>query len=238
MNAHFKQAVDQLAETGSLKLQGQSRLLLELFVTSRNKKQIVITKDPSEFSKRLRNFRFFCSGTSKEMRALPAAESSIMHATAIDPMLTMDRMAVRFAIAEGQSPDILVLPPIALLEKFPNAGDLRKHAQLLLSGDTVDREQLIKSLFLLGYSRVPIVLDRGTFAVRGSIIDIFVNGSKNPVRIDLFGDLIESLRFFDPNTQRSNEKVDSILIGGVRKFTLMMKAKSMPNKCSPISPIN
>ncbi len=55
-----------------------------------------------------------------------------------------------------------------------------------------------------GFSRIGTVVDPGDFAVRGGIIDIFPPGAENPVRLDFFGDTLESIREFDPQSQRSN----------------------------------
>lgn len=224
----IEQALQQLSN-GSLSVQSNARLFFELFVSIAGKQrpQIVIAKDFESFNVRLRNLRFFQGSASQMMRALPASERSIMHATASDPLLTMERMATRFSIAEGQVPPILLMPPQALLEKFPGRDDLRKHAQLLIVGEKIDRQQLLASLMMLGYAKVPLVIDKGTFAVRGSVIDIFINGHQRPVRVDLFGDEIESLKYFDENSQRSIERIDSIVIGGVREIFFDRESKAI-----------
>ncbi len=68
-----------------------------------------------------------------------------------------------------------------------------------------------------GYARLPVVEDPGTFAVRGGVIDVFVPLYRFPVRIELFGDQVESIRFFDPETQRTMRAVDEIYVHPVRE---------------------
>jgi transcription-repair coupling factor (superfamily II helicase) len=77
-------------------------------------------------------------------------------------------------------------------------------------GDTLDRSALQSRLSEAGYRNVSQVMDHGDFAIRGSLIDIFAMGAPQPFRIDLFDDEIETLRIFDPESQRSIENVDSL----------------------------
>lgn len=188
---------------------------------------IVVTPDHELFQQRLKNLHFFNQAHALRIWSLPADERTAMHATASDPILSMERMASRFNIAIGEKPDILVMPAIGLLEKCPEASDLQKHAQILITGDKLNRDKFIGALLTLGYAKVNVVLDRGTFSVRGSIIDVFVNGHKKPVRIDLFGDEIESIKYFDENTKRSIAPVESINIGGVRELFLDKDTQSL-----------
>ena len=77
-------------------------------------------------------------------------------------------------------------------------------------GDNLDQEVLKEFLGRNGYSRVPSVMEHGDFALRGNIIDIYPTGSKAPIRIDLWGDEIDTIKYFDPLSQRSNDKIDHI----------------------------
>ena len=90
----------------------------------------------------------------------------------------------------------------------------------IATGDTVDRDELLHGLVAGGYTRVNLVEDRGDISVRGGILDIFPPGYTGPVRIDLCGDTVESLRLFDPGTQRSCVDIDRIHIVPVRELIL------------------
>lgn len=202
----------------NLSLYSKAPLFAELLTAKLAKERpiIFITKNSQALYTRLKNLRFF---SDKLIRIMPADERTAMHATAADPLNRMEKMATCFSLT-STLPDILLLPPEALLEKVPDALALQKHAQLLIKNERINREELIRSLVILGYSKVPTVLDRGSFAVRGSIIDIFANGEKHPVRLDLFGDEIDSIRYFDETTQRNLNAIDSITIGGVKEVML------------------
>lgn len=201
---------------------GKARLLFELAAISvaRNRPVVLITKSVDTFSQRLKNLRFFSKDHPLTIKTMPSDERTIMHRTSADPITRAERVATRFCIATGDIPQILLLTPEALLERCPTAEALQKHGQILVRGQRIDRDKLFTALLLMGYTKVNHVLDRNTFAVRGSVIDIFVNGAKRPVRLDLFGDEIESIKYFDENTQRSIEAIDSVIVGGAKEIFL------------------
>ncbi len=90
--------------------------------------------------------------------------------------------------------------------------DVFLQSQILLEKDTTIPEGFIEKLTELGFLSVPTVEDIGTFASRGGIFDIYSPAHRQPFRVELFGDVIESIRFFDPNTQRSTEETDRAFI--------------------------
>ncbi len=87
-------------------------------------------------------------------------------------------------------------------------------------GQKLDLETQKKQLVQAGYRLVDTVYDHGEFAVRGSIMDIFASGQEQPIRIDLFDDEIESLKFFDPETQRTTESLKNFTVLPAKEFPL------------------
>ncbi len=210
----------------STRVKTGASLALELIASSfTHRPIIVIARNQEALRARLKNLRFFAP--TQSILSLPMDERTVMHATSGDPLLAMDKSATLFRAALGELPSLLVVQAEALLERFPNTKDQQKHAVLLFKDDKINRDGLISSLLLLGYSKVPTVIDRGTFAVRGSIIDIFVNGEKRPVRVDLFGDNIESLKYFDESTQRSMASLSSMTVGSAKEIFLDDDTKSL-----------
>lgn len=222
MTPLFTTSIDNLLQTSTATLYGQGRLLLELVAHHIAQRQpvVIITSNANDFSQRLKNVRFMNSNDNLVVKILPADERTVMHATAADPLIRAERIATRFYLATHSLPPILIATKEALIERFSTTADLQKHAQILSSGETINRDVLLTALMVMGYTKVNHVVDRNTFAVRGSIIDIFINGEKHPVRIDLFGDQIESLRYFDESTQRSGEKIDNLLVGLAKEIFL------------------
>ena len=90
----------------------------------------------------------------------------------------------------------------------------------LRKGDQFDRDENLKRFHAAGYRRVDTVLEHGEYAVRGALIDIFPMGSAHPFRIDLFDDEIESLRTFDPESQRTLETLDALRLLPAKRIPL------------------
>ncbi len=110
------------------------------------------------------------------------------------------------------SPQLLVTTINALLQRAVTPFRVRESVRLLKPGLEINRESLIQLLQRQGYSRSDTVVDAGEFAVRGSIFDIFPSGLDAGLRLDFFGDELETLRLFDPNTQRSTGSVAEHLL--------------------------
>jgi transcription-repair coupling factor (superfamily II helicase) len=99
------------------------------------------------------------------------------------------------------------LPSLWSQESFP--------VLALSKGGSIDRDRFIHDLHRHGYMSAPVVSGQGEISVRGGIIDIFAPDSKDPVRVELFGDAVESLRFFDIDTQLSTEEIEDFRISPV-----------------------
>jgi transcription-repair coupling factor (superfamily II helicase) len=97
----------------------------------------------------------------------------------------------------------VVAPWAALAVRVPSRAALRARTARLEVGQLIDRDELVQSLVAAGYARMPLVEERGEIAVRGGIVDLFPPQHPSPVRIELLGDEIESIREFDPPSQRS-----------------------------------
>ncbi len=106
----------------------------------------------------------------------------------------------------------IVVPVATLLQRIIPRNALAKASFRLKPGDEPDREALLESLVRMGYTNCPLVEERGSFAVRGGILDIYPPSLQRPVRIDFFGDTVETLRSFDPLSQRSLENINSLTL--------------------------
>lgn len=116
-------------------------------------------------------------------------------------------------------PKVIIAPVKALLEKFPNKEFFAKNSINLKIGDEIDVKDFAQKLVNLGYKRSTMVSDISEFSIRGDIIDVF-SIDEHPIRIELWGDEIVDLRYFDNETQKSIEKIKEILIKPVYKFLL------------------
>ena len=108
-----------------------------------------------------------------------------------------------------EQPDLVLIPVKAFLEKFPNKKFFEENNIKIKVGDEIDTREFGQKLLDLGYKRSTMVSDITEFSIRGDIIDVFAPG-KNPVRIELWGDEIVDIRYFDNETQKSVEKIKKI----------------------------
>ncbi|MCB2079030.1 MAG: transcription-repair coupling factor, partial [Novosphingobium sp.] len=109
-------------------------------------------------------------------------------------------------------PQLFVTTANAVTQRVLTPFRIRESVRMLKPGTEIARETLIGLLQRQGYSRTDTVADAGEFAVRGSIFDIYPSGLDQGLRLDFFGDELESLRLFDPNTQRSTGTLEGHLL--------------------------
>jgi transcription-repair coupling factor (superfamily II helicase) len=129
------------------------------------------------------------------------------------PAVAAQRMAAlsRLALGNGgKSPRLLVTTVPGLLQRVPPREALSAASYLARPGQEVNLQDLERYFAVNGYIRASTVSERGEFAIRGGVIDVFAPGTEEPVRLDLFGDTLESIRGFDPETQRSTRQLKEI----------------------------
>jgi transcription-repair coupling factor (superfamily II helicase) len=115
---------------------------------------------------------------------------------------------------------ILVVPVATLLQRLAPRTYVDGHSLVLAVGDRLDLDTTRQRLERAGYHCVSQVIAHGEYAVRGSLLDVFPMGSREPYRIDLFDEEVESIRTFDPDSQRSRDKVRSVRMLPAREFPL------------------
>ena len=140
-----------------------------------------------------------------EVLLLPANESSPYADVNPDRRAAMNRMATLFHLARLPW-RVLVVPASGLARKVVPRSAVIKHAARVVAEDELDRDRLVRELAESGYLRVPVVEDPGSFAVRGALLDVWPPSSERPVRIELYGDLVVSMKEFDPYEQRTKAK--------------------------------
>ena len=133
------------------------------------------------------------------------------------------RIAALYRLPELQH-GVLVVPISTALHRLAPTRFLLGSGLVLDVGQKLNVESMRLRLEAAGYRCVDTVYEHGEFAVRGALVDLFPMGSELPYRIDLFDDEIETLRTFDPDTQRSIEKVESIRLLPAREFPLDKKS--------------
>ena len=154
---------------------------------------------------------------------LPQVETSPYAEISPDRVAVMQRMGILFRLSQGgpyQGP-ILVTSCQSLRRRVVPVRAFGDLSDLVLVDEELDREQLIRRMLACGFNRTDVVEDPGTFAVRGSIVDLFPPLFHFPARIELCGDLVESIRLFDPASQRTLRPIDEVVFHPVRETILV-----------------
>lgn len=115
---------------------------------------------------------------------------------------------------------VIISPARAVMTRTMPVREFLKTILTIREGQVLPPDTLVRRLIEMGFEGVNTVIAAGQFARRGGIIDIWSPSDESPVRLEYFGDEIESLRFFDPATQRSTSRVDQIMISPAREFLL------------------
>ena len=119
-----------------------------------------------------------------------------------------------------RSVDVLIVPARALFQRLPIAEKFRDRVITLTAGEELDLHSLLQKLVENGFVRTDLVGEAGEFAFRGGILDLFPATTPRPVRVELFGDTIDSLRWFDVEAQRSEEPSGPVTILPMTQFAI------------------
>ncbi|WP_062762594.1 transcription-repair coupling factor [Falsirhodobacter sp. alg1] len=137
-----------------------------------------------------------------------------------NPNIAARRMATLAALSSGVTGAFVLLTTLhSAMQRIPSRETVAGASFSAQVGDRVDEARLRNYLARMGYTPVTTVAEPGDFAIRGGIIDIYPPES-NPVRLDLFGDTLDGLRYFDPETQRSTDRLTTLDLAPVSEVML------------------
>ena len=135
----------------------------------------------------------------------------------LQALTTLSTFHLPFA-QKPESPPIIITSVRSLMTRTMPRRDFLKACKKLSVDQSIQPDTLLRSWAEIGYQRVNTVLEPGQFSSRGGILDIWATAETMPVRLDFFGDEIETIRRFDPASQRTIEKLDSILVTPAREY--------------------
>ena len=204
------------------------KALLGAAATLRTDAPTLIISPTGDSAERLyQEIRALCGETEKSEEArvllLPALEALLYEDVSPDPSLVGERLRAMRRLAAGE-PVVVVASAPAVFQRCLPPDDLRAAFISLTVGETIDRDALLKQLIEAGYQRESMVDGPGQVSSRGGVLDIYPAGAGWPVRLELFGDEIESLRTFDPATQRSLEAVETVSVPPAREVLLTQES--------------
>src|SRR5436305_4808991 len=152
---------------------------------------LYVVPDEETAETRVSDLEFFLPGTHADddplapppVLELPAPDSSPYADVQADRRTTLRRMAALFRLSQGFAPRVVVASAAALFRRVMPRAPFESLCEMISSGTTLDRDATVAALVRAGFSRSPVVEDAGTFAVRGSVIDLFPPIYKHPIRI-------------------------------------------------------
>jgi transcription-repair coupling factor (superfamily II helicase) len=152
-----------------------------------------------------------------EAMLLPAVETTPYAEISADRTPVMQRLALLSRLNAARGGSVFVCSAAALRRRVLPRATLDALSLRVEVDQDVGRERLIEALVASGHERTPVVDDPGSFSVRGGIVDVFPPLSRFPARIELFDDLVESIRLFDPGSQRTLRSVQAVELHPVRE---------------------
>jgi len=132
----------------------------------------------------------------------------------------------KLGLAARKQPTMVITTVNAILQRIPPRGFLRRAMKQVAPGQRIDMKRLMARLSTAGFTRTGTVMEPGEFAVRGGILDVFPPGRQNPVRLDFFGDTLESIKAFDAETQRTKRSVQKVTFLPISEMALGDEAAS------------
>ncbi len=216
----FLRVASHLKEgTGRLRVSGLSptakALLLVLWQRSAERPLIVVVPDNRAVEEFVPVLRGFCELTSAcdpdSIVSLPARDVLPFQNLSPHPELQEERATALWKIATGKAS--IVVSPIAATAILQRSADYYTDlARTLRRSESFDMDNLLAHLNTVGYTSADVVEMPGQYALRGGILDVYSPEAERPVRIEFFGDEVDSIRRFDPTSQRSSNPIDEALL--------------------------
>ncbi len=187
---------------------------------ARNPRPLVVLAADQEAGQRFYQALSFFHGGQEEISLFPHWELDPYAPLSPHPEIEATRMATLAALSAGRTRALVTTVPAILQRIMPRAVLASLYFQMV-TGREYERHALLERLVELGYLRVPLVEDRGSYAVRGDLIDIYPPSFEQPVRLAFFGDELEEIRSFNIATQRSGQqRLDVLELVPAREMVL------------------
>jgi transcription-repair coupling factor (superfamily II helicase) len=180
---------------------------------------LVVTPDMQTAEQLQEQVAFFAGTDALPVITFPDWETLPYDSFSPHQDIISGRLATLYRLSDLQQ-GLLIVSVATLLQRLPPAEFIYKNSLILNTGERLVLEEIRTRLDSSGYRCVAQVMEHGEFAVRGSLLDLYPMGCELPYRIDLFDEEIESIRTFDPETQRSLDRQAAVRLLPAREFPL------------------
>lgn len=175
---------------------------------------LIIAASPVRAARLAGDLSFFID---KKIYVMPQEEETFFRYEAKNHDVLVERLRILKALCSGED-CIVIAPALAAVKKLPPRRIYEEKVLKIQVGTELDTAEVKKQLSDMGYERYNIIDAQGQFAVRGDIIDIYTPDGALPYRIELFGNEVDAIRAFDPDTQRSLNNIESVEIYPASQF--------------------
>lgn len=185
---------------------------------------LVVTSDVAALETLKRQLEFFLAGAEARLLSYPPWDVLPFEALSPSQDVTSERLLTLSTLIhreEGSAPLLILTTPQALLRRTLSAAQLERESLVVTKGAALSRDALIGQLDRTGYVRNSLVEERGQYAVRGAVIDFYSPGEVRPVRLEWYGETLESVRDFDLETQRSFSDLAQVRLIPVREVLVL-----------------
>ncbi len=195
---------------------GQAVTLASLVRQHKGTTLIVTSDTPTALSIEL-ELNYLLAKSAIKVRLFPDRETLPYDSFSPHQDLISQRLETLSRITQAEQ-SVVIVPVTTLMMRLPPKSYLSSNVFVLKKGDNYQLHDVRQQLTDTGYHLVEQVYEHGEFAIRGSILDIFPTGVNMPLRIELFDDEVETIRHFDPETQRSSTPVDAVRLLPAKEF--------------------
>ena len=197
-----------------------ARFLVERVQARGGRTVVHVARDAPRLARLVQQIRFFAPELT--ILVLPAWDCVPYDRISPNPAIMAERLATLAALAERReaTPLFVATTANAILQRVPDAATVRRGRLVARAGQSVDRDGLLAHLERHGYRRAGTVVEPGEYAVRGGLVDLWPTGAGKPLRLDFFGSVLESIRRFDPLTQRTQDRVKGVSLQPVSEVML------------------
>ncbi len=191
------------------------RPLIAETVREKNRFVLLVTYDDARAEKLYQDYKFY----DRNVSVYPAKDLLFYYADIHGNATACRRLEIIKRIVTNE-PTVIITTIDGLMDKLPDIKYIKDRTITVEVGETLDMEAVKSLLIMLGYENETLVTAPGQFSVRGGIIDIFPLTEECPCRVELFGDEVESIRYFDVESQRSIEEVEKFSIFPATEYVL------------------
>ncbi|TWI74384.1 transcription-repair coupling factor [Desulfobotulus alkaliphilus] len=194
--------------------------VVSLLAAAEKRPLLLVVPGQKEAEELLERLHFFRDGDGPSADIFPAYHVLPYQAMACHGETAARRIRFLYTCITGELPPVLIVSADTLSQRVIPPETLVAFSRVISSGESLDRDVLVSMMIAAGYQRTTLVEEPGDFALRGGILDFYSPGHDDPVRIEFFGDQVESIRFFSAATQRKLRDTDTVVLLPAREMIL------------------